>query len=60
MLPSKENLLDLCADLNAIRIIAQSTGIPMSVNTLLKTCLQTIVTRYKDLFNQSDGKSILN
>lgn len=44
-LHSKEDLDELCGDLHAIRIIAQSTGVPISVRAQLKAALKASLTK---------------
>lgn len=58
LLPDKNNLEDICGDLQAIRIIGQRTGIPSSVKGALQNSLHAVLTKFKDEI-YSDGKWIL-
>ncbi|XP_040156645.1 ubiquitin carboxyl-terminal hydrolase puf isoform X1 [Anopheles arabiensis] len=48
LLPDKNNLEDICGDLQAIRIIGQRTGIPSSVKGALQNSLHAVLTKFKD------------
>uniref|UniRef100_A0A182P423 ubiquitinyl hydrolase 1 n=1 Tax=Anopheles epiroticus TaxID=199890 RepID=A0A182P423_9DIPT len=48
LLPEKNNLEDICGDLQAIRIIGQRTGIPNSVKGALQNSLHAVLTKFKD------------
>ncbi|XP_035892637.1 ubiquitin carboxyl-terminal hydrolase puf isoform X2 [Anopheles stephensi] len=48
LLPDKNNLEDICGDLQAIRIIGQRTGIPSSVKSALQNSLHAVLTKFKD------------
>uniref|UniRef100_A0A182MX29 ubiquitinyl hydrolase 1 n=1 Tax=Anopheles culicifacies TaxID=139723 RepID=A0A182MX29_9DIPT len=48
LLPEKNNLEDICGDLQAIRIIGQRTGIPSSVKGALQNSLHAVLTKFKD------------
>ena len=51
ILPSKDNLEEICGDLHAIRIIGQTPGgIPLAAKKLLQACVQSIFERFKDAF----------
>ncbi|XP_053660566.1 ubiquitin carboxyl-terminal hydrolase puf [Anopheles marshallii] len=48
LLPDKNNLEDICGDLQAIRIIGQRTGIPSTVKGALQNSLHAVLTKFKD------------
>lgn len=54
---NKNNLLDICADLFTIRIIAQRNGVPPSVKMLLQKCLRHILLEHKDEFSSGSDES---
>lgn len=54
---NKHNLLDICADLFTIRIIAQRNGVPPSVKMLLQKCLRSVLVKHKDEFSSSSDES---
>uniref|UniRef100_A0A182R156 ubiquitinyl hydrolase 1 n=1 Tax=Anopheles farauti TaxID=69004 RepID=A0A182R156_9DIPT len=56
LLPEKNNLEDICGDLQAIRIIGQRTGIPSTAKAALQHSLHAVLLKFKDEIQSDESR----